>query len=345
MKTAPTEEELGIAFTPEEQEVLSRPAPIVEDDPTDDIPREDDEIDAQPEKPDGRKAREHGPDGKFLAKEADKAPEAKPEGVKPPPGYVDHRALQEERALRQQAEGRMQQILDAMNKREQREAAKVEAETAPVIPDRNTDPLGYMEYMDKRLSTFEQRDQQYQQQTQQQRAEQQEMDNILSYALPEYNAAAAADPNLEPIRQTLMDSFVREICFNNGIPTNTMLAPQQKAFVQHELNRMENAHIRQAVMTRQPIGQYLYDLAATRHITPQMVQQPNPAPQPGQKQIPIAERQSQQARHMSIGDLPGGALPAFMSAKDMVKMPQKEFNAVLAKLTDAEVDAMFSKAQ
>src|SRR6478609_7571857 len=111
MGKRPTEEDLGIAPTAEEQEILSRPPAPIE--PDDDIPvdREDEEeVVAAPKPAAEAPVRVKDPvTGKFVAKPKDEPAKVEaPAPVAEDTRKVDLRALQEERALRRQTEERMQ---------------------------------------------------------------------------------------------------------------------------------------------------------------------------------------------------------------------------------------------
>lgn len=335
----PTEEELGIEQTAEEKEIASRP--LVEA-PEEDVRQDEDEaeapqqLEAPKDKTEARKGRDHGPDGKFLAKDAKTEPEA---AVKPPPGFVDNRALQEERQNRRILEERLNILLESVNRRDAAAQPKPEA---PVIPDKNVDPLGYIHYMDERLDKIEGESTAQRQQRDAAAAEQNEMNQVLAVAVPEFQAAVSADPELEPMRAGLMESYAKEICYLNSIPQDGRATPAQRAFVQAELTKVENSHIKFAVQSRRPIGEYIKGLAMTRGITAQLVQMAQQAApvaaQPGQK--PIAERQAAQQRHQSLGDLPGNAAPDRISAKDLLKMSKEDFAAFAKKMGDKGLDAL-----
>lgn len=335
-KTIPTEEDLGIDMTPEEQDIASRPIVNAPDDNADEgedlqvaVVKDGDE------KPAPRKTRERDPEtGKFLNKDEPERPDARPRE-----GMTDIRALQEERALRRQTEERMQILLDTMQKREAREAKKDEPEK-PVIPDLTSEPIGFIQHLDERLTRFENETNAQKQQREAIEAEQSEMNHVLAIAVPEYQQATAADPELEPMRSGLMESYAKEICYLNGIPMDGRATPQQRQFVQVELTKIENSHIKYAVTSRRPIGEYIKGLAATRGILAQPAAQQAPAT--GQRTI--ADRQAAQSRHQSIGDLPGNAAPSKISAKDVAKMSNDEFAAFAGKMSDKELDALFLKA-
>lgn len=333
-KTIPTEEDLGIDMTPEEQDIASRPIVNAPDDNADEgedlqvaVVKDGDE------KPSPRKTRERDPEtGKFLNKDEPERPDARPRE-----GMTDIRALQEERALRRQTEERMQILLDTMQKREAREA-KAEEPAAPVVPEWDTDPIGAGKWTQQELMALKAEREQANAVSVEQQREQSEMNQVLAIAVPEYQQATAADPELEPMRSGLMESYAKEICYLNGIPMDGLATPQQRQFVQAELTKIENSHIKYAVTSRRPIGEYIKGLAATRGIMAQAQQ----APAMGQRTI--ADRQAAQSRHQSIGDLPGNAAPSKISAKDVAKMSNDEFAAFAGKMSDKELDALFLKA-
>lgn len=345
----PTEEELGIAPTPEELEVLSRPPAPME--PDDDIPRddEDEEVAAAP-KPEGEQpGRVKDPvTGKFVAKPKD----GEPGKVETPPAAddrkVDLRALQEERALRRQTEERMQVLLETLQKREAREAKKDEP-AAPARPTLDGDPLGLVGDHEDRLSRIENETKAERESRQAAERDEQEFQQVLSVATPQFNEAAATDATIMPTYSALLESFAKEICYINGIPANSAEMTQaQKNFVGAEMTKLEHSHIRHAVGKGLNVAEYMKNLAGVRGVVAPAAAAAStpvastPAAQPAPKSI--AERQAAQSRHLSIGDLPGSAAPATVSAKDLGKMSQKEFNAFMKTMSDAETDALFLKA-
>jgi hypothetical protein len=350
MAKRPTEEDLGIEITPEEQEILSRPAPEIEAD----VPHDDDGDEAPAQlavpKPDAEPRAKDPVTGKFVAKPKDAAPgaEAAPANpAKPPPGFVDNRALQEERALRRQTEERLQVLLDTLQKREAREAKKDEP-APPAKPALDTDPLGFVGDVNDRLTRIENETKAQTEARQAEEREAAEFQQALNVAGPQFNEAKASNPAVEKTYNALLESIAREICFNNGIPANSaQMTPAQKDFVGKEMTKMERAHIRHAVASGQNVAEYMMNFAAVRGIQlqPQAADPaaaPAAAAQPAQK--PIAERKAAQQRHMSIGDLPGSAAPASITAKDLAKMSPKEFAAFAKSLGDAGMDELFAKA-
>jgi len=356
MGKRPTEEDLGIEPTAEEQEILSRPPAPTE--PDDDIPvdREDDEGDTHQlavAKPEGEPRAKDPVTGKFVAKPAKDAPApdaaAQPNAVKPPPGFVDNRALQEERALRRQTEERMQVLLETLQKREAREAKKDEP-PVPAKPALEVDPLAFVGDVNDRLTRIENETRAQTEARQAEERDAQEFQQALNVAGPQFNEAKAANPAVERTYGALLESIAREICFNNGIPAdNARMTPAQRDFIAREMTKMERAHIRHAVATGQNVAEYMMNFAAVRGISqqaPDAAEPPTgavpPVAQPAAK--PIAERKAAQQRHMSIGDLPGSAAPSTITAKDLAKMSAKEFAAFAKTLGDAGMDELFAKA-
>lgn len=352
MGKRPTEEDLGIDLTAEEQEVLARP---VTQQPEDDIPQsETDENDtlvqgkpkAEPspagETDEAKATRERDEQGKFVATPKDgEAPK-----VETPPAderKVDLRALQEARAENKILMERMTALLEVQQRRE---AAKAQAEapTAPVIPKWDADPLSAGQWTQDQLLEIKQRLDQKDSQQQAWQLEQQETDQAYAIANPQFAEAAATDPTMLASYSGLRESFAREIAFNAGIPFDTA-TPQQQQYVRAEIDKLEAQHVKYAVSTRQNVADYVRGLARARGVNPQAAL-PTAAPQ-GQA-VPaktIAERQEAQSRHLSLGDLPGGAAPTSVSAKDLAKMSQKDFNAFMKRMGDAGADEMFLKAQ
>lgn len=347
MAKRPTEEDLGIAPTAEEQEILSRPPAPLE--PEDDYPREiEDEVEAEiPETAEAKAVRlKDAATGKFIAKPKDAKPE--PEATnKPPPGFVDNRALQEARAENKIISERMNTLLEVLNKREAR-AAKAEEPAPPAIPDKTVDPLGYIDYMESRLGKIEGESKAQGEARQAIERENTEFAQVQAVALPQFNEAAAADPTITPTYNALLESFAKEICYVNGIPANSaQMTPQQKDFVGAELSKLERSHIRHAVGKGMNVAEYMKNLASVRGVTvgaPVAAQASTAAPANGTAPKTIAERQAAQGRHMSIGDLPGTAAPSKINAKDLAKMSSKEFAAFAKELGDPGMDEVFSKA-
>lgn len=352
MANRPTEEDLGIAPTPEELEVLSRPPAPLE--PDDDIPvdREDEEEVAATPQAEAPVRVKDPLTGKFVAKpkdgEAAPAADAAPATKAPPPGYTDIRALQEARAENKVLAERTNKLLELLAAKEAREAKKDEP-AAPARPTLDGDPLGLVGDIDQRLTRFENETKAQAEARQAAERDEQEFQQVQSVAVAQFNEAAAADPTAGPTYNALLESFAKEICFINGIPANSaQMTPAQKDFVGNEMTKLERSHIRYAVSKGFNVADYMKNLAGVRNIS---VTAPQAAPaaaapaasaQPGPK--PIAERQAAQARHMSIGDLPGSAAPSQISAKDLAKMSPKEFAAFAKQLGDAGLDEMFAKA-
>lgn len=344
MAKRPTEEELGLGPTAEEVEALQRPAPV-EDAEYPEGGADDDADDSHQlvvKKPDGRKTRPHAEDGTFLPK-TEPVIEAKAgDPVVAPPAIddrkVDLRALQEARAENKVLMERMTTLLEI----QQRKEAKANAPEADLPPDRTIDPLGRQEWLESRIDKIEGETKAQQEARQAAEREGIEFQEVLAVAMPEFNEAKAADPTVEPTYAALLENMAKELAYVNNIPTDGTATPQQRSWLGQEMTKLENSHIRYAVQTRQNVPQYMLNLAKVRNVVAPTAQQQPQTQQPAQRTI--ADRQASQQRHMSLGALPGSAAPSTVSAKDIAKMSQKEFNAFAAKLGDKELDKLFLQA-
>jgi hypothetical protein len=335
MAKRPTESDLDIEVTPEE--IAQQNAPPVDDDIplADDLPEETGvvEPDAQTDREKADAAeRARSRDGKFVKAE-------KPVAEVPPPGFVSQAALREAREENKTIMSRLATLLEIQAARYAKaNAPKVEA---PVIPDKNVDPLAYMDHIDQRLAKFEQVEQQTVAQRQAQEREQADMAQVLNVARPQYEEAARADPTVPAVYKELLDGFGRELMFINQ--HNPEFMKDQRGFLQRELTKVENAHIKHAVATGQNVAQYMRALAQSRgvNMTGAPAQQQN-----GQQSAPqqqgrsIEERQQQQTRHISLGDAPGGEAPKTLDAKTLAKMSNKEFAAFAKTMKEEDLDAM-----
>jgi antitoxin component of RelBE/YafQ-DinJ toxin-antitoxin module len=342
MSRRPTEEDLGIETTPEEQEILARPVQQADDD----IRQDDDDADEslvqaapkpEAETAEAKAVRERDESGKFVAKTNEPKPDPSPDERK-----VDLRALQEARAENKVLMERMTALLEAQQHREARAAQPV-AEAPPPVPTYDADPIGAGQWTQEQvLNIIEERNKTAAQQEAEHR-ERQEIGQAYAIAQPQFQQASATDPTMGPTYSALMVSFAREIAFTNGIPFETA-TPQQQNFIRAEVAKLETDHVKYAVGTRQNVADYVRGLAQARgiNIQPQQLAAATP---PGEQQQgkTIAERQQAQARHMSIGDLPGSAVPTTVSAKTIAKMSSAEFAAFAKKMGDAGLDEMFSK--
>lgn len=327
MAKRPTEADLGIAPSEEEIATQSAPAPeetpVVEPEvvPRDDLPEEIAEF-TDREIAEGKDKLKHGPDGKFVAKTA--ADVAKEEANKTA-------ALREARDENKRLMERMTQLLEIQTARETR-AAQPKPVEQPAIPDKTVDPLGYIDYMDKRLAGIETE----RTQTATQRAaadrEQAEMDQVLSVARPQYEEAAKADPTIIPTYQALLNSFGQEIMYVNR--QNPEFIKDNRGFLEREMRKLENAHIKFAVSNRMNVAEYMKGLADSRGVKAGPAQ---PAPQ---QQRSIPERQQQQERHMSLGDAPGGEAPKPIDARTIAKMSNAEFARFAKSMSESDLDAL-----
>ncbi len=344
MAKRPTEEDLGIEETAEEKEISSRPVTTVEDD---DLPLDGEDHAQQiaaPETAEAKAARERDASGKFVAKPKDEPVVEKPGVVKeavkppaPPPGFVDKRALDEARAQNKILEERFGTLMEVVNRRNQQPAETKPAEP-PTIPQWDDDPMAAGKWTQQELLALRQEREATARQSQQTQQEQYEFQQALTLAKPQYDEAQAADPTLEPTRAALFESYANEIAILNRMNPDFQRNPRE--FLSNALTKLEQDHIKFAVASRQNVGDYIRDLAKSRNVqaaAPAAAVVPPPPPKT------IAERQAAQARHMSIGDLPGSAAPGTVSAKDLVKMSPKQFAEFAKKMGDDGLDELFRK--
>lgn len=325
----PTEADLDIEITPEEIAAQTPAQPVDDDIPIgDDTPIEEEISELTDREKADAAERARAPDGKFAKNEKPNKAEV------PPPGFVSQAALREAREENKTIMSRLTALLEMQAAREAKaNAPKVEA---PVIPDKNVDPLAYIDHMDKRLSKFEKAEELTASQRQAAAREQDEMTQVLAVAGPQFQEGTAADPTVAPTYQALLSSIGAEIMFNNR--NNPEYIRDQRGFLQRELSKIENAHIKHAVKTGQNVVQYMREFATSRGV---QAVGPNATPQNGQRQQPsIEQRQAQQQRHTSLTDAPGGEAPRAIDAKTLSKMSDKEFAAFAKKMSDSDLDAL-----
>jgi hypothetical protein len=324
-KRTPTEEEAGIALTADELAVIN--APPAEAAP-DDYPEGGDPDPVETE----------------TAPDPEPAKAAEQPKQERPPGFVDERALQESRAKEKEArarekllEERFNTLLEVVNRTTAKPAeAKQEA---PAKPDLLQNPIEFIDFglkdVNDRLAKIEGTAAEQQSARQAEEAEQREVEAALQVARPQFNEAAAADPTIGQTHSALLESIAREIAWQNRIPLDNTATPQQREYLQRELTKIENAHIKYAVSTGQNVVDYMKGFAASRGVS---AVQPQQAPTPEPKTI--AERRSAQQRHQSLSDAPGSEAPTKLSVKDIAKMSPKEYAALVKKIGDAGMDEL-----
>lgn len=327
-----TEAELGIEITPEEvaeQSIVApeQPAAPIEDEV---IPRTDEEIaeftDRELAEGKDKVARERDQQtGKFVPKTP--AEMAKEEQNKT-------QALRESREENKRLMERMTTLLEIQQAKELKAAQPAKPEP-PAIPDWNVDPIAAGQWTQQQVLAIQKQGDATAQQRDAQQREENEMAQVLNVARPQFEAAKQADPTTAPIYGALLDSFGRELMFVNK--NNPEFQRDQRAFMQREMTKLENAHIRHAVATGQNVAEYMRELAASRGLA--MGQQPAAQAAPVQQRS-IPERQQAQQRHMSLGDAPGGEAPQQVDAKTLAKMSNKEFAAFAKKMSESDLDAL-----
>lgn len=244
-----------------------------------------------------------------LAKvpEEDKAPAPAPATPEPPPAPavqdedrrpVDFGALKAEREKRKDFERRYYELQGQMNAWQQAMQQQVQPQPQPEAPppDRNVDPLGYMEWMDKRLSAAEQANRQHQEFLQRQHFEVQ----IEQAGRQAAQAFMQEEPQYPDAFQYLMQNRRAELM---AYGANEQ---QANAAIQQEIQ----ATIYRAVQAGQNPAAWAFAAAKTRGWKPKdaapAATPPAPAPAPQQPALPSPPVPSKAEAAVS---LPAGGRP------------------------------------
>lgn len=149
---------------------------------------EDDELESEEEEPDDQEEADQEAEGEEEEAEGEEEEEGDSEEEKPVK-KVDLRALHAERGERKRAESERDELRDRYTRLETRlemileGMKKAEPEEDP-MPDKAVDPIGYIEWQDRRIAKlegkFEETDKKTAEQTEQQR-QQQAIDQAISY--------------------------------------------------------------------------------------------------------------------------------------------------------------------
>lgn len=270
---------------------------------------------------------------------ADAAPATPPADaaapVTPPPGFVPHAALHQERTARQQQAQQMALLQARTNA-----LLAAQAPAAPEMPDMNADPAGYIQALHERLEAFETERRQEQQFREIDTAIGQDEALFMQFT-PDYDAAS----------NHYVQSRAQELLSLGFTPQ------QAQATMMNEARQMAQQAWQQGV----PAAQMVYSMAQARGYrtgapqTAQPAQQQAPAlpvPPQGQQPSPVtpqtpsaaaivaAAQQGQQAtRTLSNAGGTGGT--ATMNAEALLSMSDEEFEAYL-KLGTKGANARFA---
>lgn len=235
--------QMGEELSADELKELTSVEEIEDDDLPNDI---DDEEDEEPSEPEGDDDEEQEKEGE------EEEVEAKPKkGTK-----VDIASLHEERGKRKQAEITIQQERERFARLEARTEQLLELvtkgtpkeEEKEVIPDKATDPIGYMEYLEKRLSKIETGSKQTEEQTQQQ----QETAQMLQYG----NTLAAQVRAKDPVAY---DEALTFVVSKRAAELRALGTPEHE--VVPRINQEMTVGMRTALMNKKNPGDFLLEFA------------------------------------------------------------------------------------
>lgn len=293
-KDIPTEADLGIEVTAEERS--GGAAPVIDD------------IEVEGGGPevvaDAEQQGEPETDAKAAAEQ-----EQQPD-KKGPVNYGAFHAERQERIKAQQraqvVEERLTAILERMNTPKAEEAAPEE------IPDRTTQPIQYMEYLERKLGAVTQQVDGIVQQTTQQR----EVQTFRNTVAGEFSKAVTADPLVRDAYGVLVDRF-------NGIADAYDLSGPER---QEWLNAQVDAQAKDAFAMRRPLGEHVKALAQAYGWDGKPRQQAQQ--QTTTTQRDLGDLAKKQERHMSLSDAGGdNGVAQEVTAKDLASMSQADFKA------------------
>lgn len=265
------------------------------------------------------------------AVEAEKAEDPPNPAADParPDGYVPYKALKAERERAKQleqkfAEAQRWQQTIAEKLAEARANPQPQAEQQDRIPDRDADPLGYIEYMDKRLAAIEQERQAHFQQQQ----EEMQWRNFEASVNDEVTSAISEDP----VNGEVLEFVNRAIAYEwDKVYSRTGVPLQQ---YMQQIKRQHSAYARQNGI---PIAQYMRAVAEARGFAPGILaplkQQPQAAstdPAAAQKINAIADAQS---RNKTLGKNASGTGSDF-TLEDLAAMSAADLERFAAKNPD-----------
>lgn len=251
------------------------------------------------------------------------APAATPEApaseaAAPPPGFVPHAALHQERIRAQQAIQQSATVLARANAILNR----VRGEPATPMPDMQADPVAYLTALEERVGQAEQ--------VRQQETQTNQIDTLLTQ---DENTFALLQPDYEQASEHYLRSRVTELEAIGATREEIQLALTQEA----------RAIAQQSWQRGVPAAKTIYTLAQARgYQTPQptadpvpqpAVPTPQPAPTPAPVSVApsatIAAIQAGQAAGRSLSGAAGGGAAAIPNAEALASMTDEEFEAAL----------------
>jgi hypothetical protein len=259
-----------------------------------------------------------GPDGKFLPKEAAPEPVTDPNAAPvdaPPPGYVPHAALHQERAER----ARVAQQLATLTQRTNLLLQQRTQQERESVPDMTEDPVAYLTWLQGRMDAFDT--------ARQEEAQYRQIDGGVQQ---DEEAFKLAVPDYEQASEHYVQSRGRELL--------AFYPPEEvPGLMLQEVRQMAQ----QAWQRGQSVGQVIYQMAQARGYqsgqpAPQGAPQPvgtapaapTPAPRPTGPAAIVAAAQRGVAASRTLST--GGAAPANqLNAEALASMSDEEFEAML----------------
>lgn len=316
---------------------------------------------------------DHDGDEPVEAKDKDASDDSIPPSKRPPISYWKHqkqiKKLKEENARlladfdgtklqKAKAEERLALIVEAINTK-QAEAAKpapVVAE-APVIPDPEEDPIGYMKYQATEIQRLNDRLSKGETQTQQSHQEKE----VTDFYMTDAKTFAAQQPDFGPAYQDLMikrmalyavNEFGKDVYSNDA---GDKLTPTEIAKINKLVAQEEQQVVMAAINQKQSPAQRIYKLALAngyRPAPPQAAAQvtgksPSTAAAPAPAAAPTVSDALKNIRagkeaSASLSDA-GGSPGSNLDVNQLLKMGDDEFGAMLDSLPAHQLDALMGK--
>lgn len=227
--------------------------------------------------------------------------------------------LKTERESRARLEERLKVILEAQTPAQQQVKE-------PEIPDPKTDPIGYMEWDRAQRMEAAAKAKETEAQTEQQRQEQAYVESVFNDSVAEFQATAAAEPDLPTMYEGVWNSYIEELRAA-GVAEQNLVA---------EAQALEKQHMLYAKQRGIPIVQYLKGIAKARNIqakAPEPAAPANDQPRDAEGKFQAAQkREAAKAAATSLGQT-GGAVANMggLTMENVLNMSDDEFREYMDK--------------
>lgn len=239
---------------------------------------------------------------------------------KPPTGYVPHGAFHSERERAKAAEAKLERLEGRFNTFLERAAAaqqpEAKAEEKPKAPDRLEQPLDFMAHTGERVDVVEGRVDEFMAAQQ----EQAERSQILMAFNGHAQAFKAENPNWDAGYQHAHEAM------------KAAAAAMGAQDPVGEAHKFELTVIRNALATNQNPAAVIMGFAERFgfQAPAQQLEEQQAAPKEQTAEEKVAKLDEGQRRHRSLSGAPGDGQPSTLSAQDIDKMDDEEFNAFMA---------------